>query len=702
MAAFSPRNSPLPPLPPAPPPPMAIPRRRPVAASPASPPAPGPIATLGLQGPSPLLSPAESFSSLLSAYSNHTSDSTPRSSTNSTNDTLDSKDSSLAVSPNLAAQDQDDGSNSKSSIAGRPAWLSGQDAGPIPGPAPADEGFRPPPPIKDPQHQRPQTPSKSTDTGAGAVAGGRTAPSLSDASPPTEQIWRRRSLKSEKNLAVPELKLVISHGSTAASAQNSSQFQFGSAPAAPAPVPVAKPRAAPLPRSSNALPGRNIRPVARQPVNPAPAAEGEEGDMGQGLSKSKTKANGLSSRSPDQAEGPPVAKEPQTTSQTVAAAPPNPLKSLPSVPGLRSPVARLPTPEYDRSDLKSAIADIVVSPVSPVSSPDLPSEAKSVVQRKAVGATSNSGLAVRPRMGLPFSPAANRERAANSNSNANANPNPNANAANATANANANASTENIPPPFSARTSPPRPGTTSPVARTGDSPRGAGGAGAGPGFGAGPSAAYRRDPAGPVRLPVSKQRAQLNARNYSTVSETGSAESAESDDTVIPRPPQDVNLNINTKINNSNRSTPPPPLQAPAEQEQETTDNPGAALFPRNWYKTPPGGAYEVMDAQPLNDRHFRCLTNHRYMTTNRQRYNPIACRACGAKDRNAECFICSGCHLNICGRCNATLRRCKGDLHQVLQLLREKPAGDDGQERTATMTQAGYYGGGGLQPLME
>jgi hypothetical protein len=45
-------------------------------------------------------------------------------------------------------------------------------------------------------------------------------------------------------------------------------------------------------------------------------------------------------------------------------------------------------------------------------------------------------------------------------------------------------------------------------------------------------------------------------------------------------------------------------------------------------------------------------------MTANRQRHNPVACRTCGHVDRNAECYICSACALNVCSGCVAVLRR--------------------------------------------
>ncbi|KAK4457947.1 hypothetical protein QBC42DRAFT_277869 [Cladorrhinum samala] len=113
------------------------------------------------------------------------------------------------------------------------------------------------------------------------------------------------------------------------------------------------------------------------------------------------------------------------------------------------------------------------------------------------------------------------------------------------------------------------------------------------------------------------------------------------------------------------------PLREHDPNAADETDNPGAALFPRNWYT--PLGPNDVLEARPLQHKHFRCITNHRIMTAGKQKNNPIACRTCGHKDRNAECYICSSCHLNVCSGCTGLLRRAKGDLNAVLQAIENK-----------------------------
>ncbi|KAK1751736.1 hypothetical protein QBC47DRAFT_74889 [Echria macrotheca] len=593
MAAVSrPLDSPLPPLPKAPPP-MSIPRRPVASPKSAVLPTPAPV--------SPTLSPSPvgSLSSLLSAYTNHSSESTPRSSTNSSNDLGSAKVLSSTLSPGEKPKDAQHIETVSSRI-----------------PVPEAQGLPPPPPLKDVPRSNtpPVVPKPQTHQASQSPTATQPAPSLANSSPPQDQLWRRRSQRSEKNLAVPELKLVVSHGSTAASSQTSSQVAQGDAnpqslPAAPqSTVEASSPAAGsriPLPRSANAsLPGRNIRPVAsRQQI----VAQETMGQKSSNLAQDRQDSD--------------VAKPVEPTAPRPVPAV-SPMKSMPN---MASPVVRLPTPDYESSDIKHPMVETIVSPVSPASSPELPSDATSSSSKGATDAESQlrqaksspalipkPAFAGRPPVGLPASPAANRKRTPNQSQ-------------------------------FPARTS----------SRVGEQYR--------------PTAVSpRRDLAGPGVLPVPKQRdaqTQQAADAVRTVSENGSTAS---DETVKPRIAgiDAVSRSIDS-VNNMPESN---GLEA---EESDHTDHPGAALFPRNWYKPLP--ADEILDARPLEDKHFRCLTRHRYMTAARQRVNPIACRTCGYKDRVAECYICSACHLNICGGCNTQLRRCKGDLDQLLTQLKEK-----------------------------
>ena len=67
------------------------------------------------------------------------------------------------------------------------------------------------------------------------------------------------------------------------------------------------------------------------------------------------------------------------------------------------------------------------------------------------------------------------------------------------------------------------------------------------------------------------------------------------------------------------------------------------------------------MQPPPLTQRHYRCLTQHRYMTGNRQRVNTIGCRVCGVRDAAAEVWICSACSLGVCEGCKGLLGQGRG-----------------------------------------
>ncbi|KAK3944628.1 hypothetical protein QBC46DRAFT_373878 [Diplogelasinospora grovesii] len=643
MATGKPLPSPLPSLPAIKtggPMSMAIPRR-PVASpgsapSPVSPPAVSSIPVVlvpGLGGRDPLspdLSPVHSISDLLSAYSYRSSDSTP--STNSTNDTASSKVSETIDSPKQEGASggvQAGKFSSLPSLADQNAQKQEWDG--MYKPEGSDRELPPPPPpVKDPQElQRPQTPTavKSLpNPPAQSPTDAHSSPALANASPSQVNLWRRRSLKSEKSLALPELKLVGSNGSTVVSAQALlSQEAISNLTSQPQPsrlqsqpesfAPRATTSRVPLPRSTNAsLPGRNIRPVASLQQLDVREQENTMGQRSSSLAGKLQKKRSVRDLIRE--------IEPQGSQASPSPTTANTNKSLPSGPGV--PIVRLPTPEYGTNDVKSPIIETVVSPISPASSPELEGETKPVIQRKAVGGPehqirtvqstptlarkpSNSGLPVRSPMGLPTSPAATRDRTPSQGQ-------------------------------FPSRTS----------SRRGDEQR--------------PSAAAnRRDPVTPPEnLQVPKQRPgqfQAYSEGLRAISEAGSAES---DETVRPRL---GDASIDTAMSAS-------PATEAEPEEPRTTDHPGAALFPRNWFNPLPSN--EVMDARPLTDRQFKCITKHRYMTSNKQRFNAIACRTCGHKDRLAECFICSACSLNICGNCALSLRRFKGDLKQLLDHIEE------------------------------
>ncbi|KAL0931823.1 uncharacterized protein CTRU02_212776 [Colletotrichum truncatum] len=209
----------------------------------------------------------------------------------------------------------------------------------------------PPAPAFD-YEQGPPPPAKSGQT---ATVGSPT--SFGSGSPQQQQrpIWRRRSVKSDRNIEVSDLKLAVSHGSTAASQPNTAQPSSYSA--VPPPTQQQYP-----PRTSSGLPGRNIRPGQHQ-ISP-PAATAAEDGMGQEVSRLREKISRLRGE-----EGANVGASHSDTAL--------------------SPTQRLPTPDYEKEDVKTPVVDTVVSPISPASSPkpaadQATTEAKPPVPRKAV------------------------------------------------------------------------------------------------------------------------------------------------------------------------------------------------------------------------------------------------------------------------------------------------------------------------------
>ncbi|KAK4245384.1 hypothetical protein C7999DRAFT_34223 [Corynascus novoguineensis] len=682
MAALTkPLDSPLPSLPPklSGPPLKSIPRRpvaAPVTSTPTLAPTPSPAAT----SPNPLPSPGGSISSLLSAYSNHTSDEPLSASENPPNDTLNPQSTYSFVSPNSNVQKSSAQYEAptrdlpslpfdqKAQMQEVRSWVTGGEN---------REELPPPPPSKDPQRTlpRPQTPPdlqlQATQASTSVTAGSP----LGRGSPQQGELWRRRSIKADKTLAVPDLKLVSSHGSTAASVQNTSQSRQNSQPFPLPPQsklealePAATQRAPP--RSVNGgLPGRNIRPA----LSEGSASQGGRG-MGQKVSQLKENPeNGKSGRSGEEGLDGQQTRAPATVSPATSVA--------------VSPVsaARLPTPDYGANDVKSPLPDTAVSPMSPASSPGVAGEPKPIT-RKAIGATeaqlrhakssqslapgsTGTGLGVRSPIGLPTCPRPDVGQGQEQTQYP-------------ASSAVDKSDVSNQVQPLPLSPAPDRDQTPSqkqyipyspPADRKNDSipaqlpapyPQAdetqwslpaAPSLGSSTSTSTPPTAQQHSGPEKQIRDPIHPR----------TISEAGSVE------TVKPRqqyqpPPVLVHPTPTVNLTSTSDGDEPLPLREADPDEADHTDHPGAALFPRGWYKPLPADA--IPDPRPLTERHYSCLTQHRYMTANRQRTNPVACRTCGHKDRNAECYICSACHLNVCSGCTAIIRRCKGDLTAVLK----------------------------------
>jgi hypothetical protein len=175
----------------------------------------------------------------------------------------------------------------------------------------SDLGPTPPPPPKDGRRQEnpPATPSKVLD---GAL------PNFNP-SPPRTELWKRRSVSSNKSITLADLKLQKSNGSTASPPRKQEQPQDRG-----------------LPRS---IAGR--KPVPARPAPPQPDL------MGNKISKLRNKGQGEQAGPPEDSgknEGPTKAYPP--------------------------PFQRLPTPEYVKADAREASLPQVLSPASPFTPPD--------------------------------------------------------------------------------------------------------------------------------------------------------------------------------------------------------------------------------------------------------------------------------------------------------------------------------------------
>ncbi|KAH7632289.1 hypothetical protein B0T09DRAFT_365097 [Sordaria sp. MPI-SDFR-AT-0083] len=666
-----PWNAPLPPLPP-----MSIPRRpvrggissptspslvtspKPVAASPDSPtlrpiaasrpsspprsapapasvPAPASASAPANRKPavspntSVPVSPAGSLSSILWAYSDGSAGSTPRSSTNSTHSFPGSKEPNPSTaSSRVAGQVASSNHHEQKREEDRPRKFA-QSERELP-PAP------PAPPVKEKDsqptsRQRPQTPPKIPrlqTQSEQASTGAPIAPisiNGSNTSPQQGELWRRRSVKSEKNLVVADLKLDSSNGSTAESAQIQSHAASRTADAQPTVTPPLSPghidasppaannnTRAPVHRTTaNALPGRNIRPSAsRQQVIPQ-----VQDTMGQAKSHLRKKSRDDTQRAGTPAEKAAVSQPTSEASNGLLAA--AAATTAPSV-------ARHPAPEYGQYEVRQPNGDWEPNAPPAQQQQQVPltngqGGNRPAIQRKAIGghdsqvrpvnnsnlapsdtnnggANGGAGLSVRSPVGLPASPAANRGRPVER------------------------------PPPPNAAPYPTR--TTSKTSNGYHQPA-------------------NGNPAPQIQVQDAYRQYSNGTIDHGSLSESGSAVSVET-----LKPPKCRYLDNEIAVISDE--------EEPEEQSwPERTDHPGVALFLKNkkkkwWAPLPADG---VLDAPPLTDRHYRCLTSHKFMTPSRQRHNRIACRTCGER-QHVDCCICSSCALNICPPCAKSLKR--------------------------------------------
>lgn len=294
-------------------------------------------------------SPADSLSSLLSAYSRIPDEPASGGTTTAT--------SSMCSASETSASPPLDGTRSEWTAAAppkpaskaqpTPPWFDAELPPPPPPPPPPphddakqlqhqhnhEKQLPPPPPAPEPQ------------------------PRADPVTPPTAQpeLWRRRSVKTDTGRAhLPGLKLNHSHGSTAPGPVPFSlprkPLNKPSSPPLPPPPPPPPEQQPRTPSRSPVvgLPGRNVRPAAKQQGSPPPQHQpvSDTQTMGHAPSSLSQIKNAVR-RNRSSVDG--------ATSKT----------SHTPRPGAQRP----PTPEYHKDDAKTTSpAEVLVSPVSPAPS----------------------------------------------------------------------------------------------------------------------------------------------------------------------------------------------------------------------------------------------------------------------------------------------------------------------------------------------
>jgi hypothetical protein len=194
-----------------------------------------------------------------------------------------------------------------------------------------EAGKTPPPPPKDKgKHPLPDVPQEPTHLHSNSTS---STASSANASSPRSEIWRRRSVKSDRSGSITELKLTKSNGfTTSPPLVNPSS-----------PLPVAKNSLPPLPsqpaRPVVGLPGRDIKPA--RPAPPQPDA------MGSKISKILKPESKGSLPSADESK----------------------FRGRPTNHQL-SPIKRLPTPDYQSTDTR--FQQPPASQALPLASPETP------------------------------------------------------------------------------------------------------------------------------------------------------------------------------------------------------------------------------------------------------------------------------------------------------------------------------------------
>ncbi|KAI1089689.1 hypothetical protein F5B19DRAFT_485069 [Rostrohypoxylon terebratum] len=555
-----------------------------------------------------------SISSLLSAYSHTSSDSVQRSSQGS----IFTKDSEPSNSPEREGMNDTQPSLSKT----LPVLPSNPYADELP--SVTDEiisaDLPPPPPLKD--LTRPRTPSSvrpvdsfpaplrsGVQDGSPALA---TPKTIGD-SPPRKEIWRRRaSVKSDRSLLVPELKLADSHGSTASTttsqppAANANSASTDLLP--PPPLTQTSNTTSPLPPRSASLPGRNIRPVKPEP---------QEEDK---MRKFSSKLKGLTSRGENAKEPSKLTNSSDRTQdmsiQSASKAQPemNPATTIEDRPKVEQPihVSRTPIETFGHAPApKPAMASPEPPPKEsaqksisrrPVGSPVETQTQKPEVHKKA----SSSDIRGQ-NLGLPRHP-----RSARSNS--------------------------------SLRS----PQTTHDVQE----------------------AVRPRERTQPQPIPTIEMITTMPANSVEPMKkpELFNAVTALNEPSISPnlatadrKPYRKVSADMHaTNLSDIGESMENVTLEH-AEKVNEALSR-----FPRNISQAMPADV--VFQAPPITSQHHNCYVRHSKWVPVKNSNYPLACQTCGVQDTSSR-KTCSWCNLRVCYGCHERLMgRYKAELRMLMQ----------------------------------
>lgn len=622
MAAAKLSESPLPPLPGLTrmnSPPVVI-RRKPVGNGTGgnnaqSPPHPQPA-----QGGN--VSPVESLSSIFSAYG--TEDSSATRYSEDTTATGYSFTEPSPPNPKVLPKDTLGGGNTKLDLVS-PLYLPNPVSSEMKSSAPhtqhgagldAHTDSRPPtPPTKE--IQRPMTPKSSKALpSAPSEQANNSSSSMADQSPSQPQLWRRRSLKSDKPLTVPQLKLTSSHGSTAASAQEAGVLQQDSS-SLPRPRPPfagsASALDSPILKGFQSFPGRNIRPSPSNktlPRNPRPEIMDnirprEDHDGFSQYAQEVEEGYKASSSEPGPAVSPHIQQRPPTPEYDHDESPVDA-----NIPSMRSPTspASPVTPPTEGRPLSIIPEDMIRSAVAPAPAAPPPSgPLPSLPPRSSSRGPPHPGSAS-GRLGLPRSPA----------------------------------------PPGRSSPGAASPASHSPAAVSPAVPS--------------PAAASSTVTSSGAPASVARMAASLSPSHVKSTSSTSIPSIAISDDgdasTIkASSSPQPAPQHHETK------------QLAPAGAEETgpiVPASPGEAnYFPAAEYSKLffPG---DVIPAPPIKASQLDCFTGHARFVASKNEQHPVACMACKVEDAGAR-FCCSHCTVRICGGCREALATNGRDLAKII-----------------------------------